>query len=62
MIFLGAHSEGSDTGHLAMGEGQLNQETASAKVNIEEHVGLAMAIQQLLEELDGAGKIVSSSL
>ena len=45
-----------------MGEGQLNQETASAKVNIEEHVGLAMAIQQLLEELDGAGKIVSSSL
>ena len=45
-----------------MGTGEFNQEAASAKINIEEHIGQAMAIQQLLEELDHTGKIVVLSL
>ena len=45
-----------------MGADELNQETAYAQINIEENVGQATAIQQLLEELDHTGKIVALSL
>ena len=45
-----------------MGAGEFDQEAASAKINIEEHVGQATAIQQLLEEMDHTGKIVALSL
>ena len=45
-----------------MGAGEFNQEAGSAKINIEEHVGQATAIQQLLEELDHTGKNVALSL
>ena len=44
-----------------MGAGEFDQEAASDKINIKEHVGQAMAIQQLLEELDHTGKIVALS-
>ena len=58
-VFLGTHSESSDTGHPSMGADELNQETAYAKINIEEHVGQAMVIQQFLEKFDATGKIVA---
>ena len=45
-----------------MGAGEFNQEAASAKINIEEHVDQAMAIQQFLEKFDATGKIVALSL
>ena len=61
-IFLGTGLDSSDTGYPAMGAGEFDQEAASDKINIEEHVGQAMAIQQLLEELDHTGKIVALSL
>ena len=61
-VFLGTHSESSDTGHPSMGADELNQETAYAKINIEEHVGQAMVIQQFLEKFDATGKIVALSL
>ena len=61
-IFLDTHSEDSNTGHPAIGADELNQGTASARINLEEHVGRAMVIQQLLEELENTGKIVALSL
>ena len=61
-VFLATRSESSDTGHPSMGEDELNQETAHAKINLEEHVGQAMVIQQLLEKFDATGKIVALSL
>ena len=42
-----------------MGANELNQETAYAKLNNEEHVGQALEIQQLLERFDPTGKIVA---
>ena len=60
-VFLGAHSESSDTGHPATGADELNQKTAYAQINIEENVGQAMVIQQILEKFDASGKIVALS-
>ena len=62
MVFLDEHSQGSDTGHSAMGADELNQETAYAKINIEANVGQAMEIQQFLETFDTTGTIVALSL
>ena len=42
-----------------MGAGEFNQEAGSAKINIEEHVGQDMVIQQFLEKFDATGKIVA---
>ena len=61
-MFLGTNLEGSDTGHPAIGTDELNQQTASARINLEEHGGRAMVIQELLEDFDDTGKIVALSL
>ena len=60
-IFLGTQSESSEKSRPAVGEGEFNQETASAKINIKEHVGLMILKQELQRQLDTTGTIVALS-
>ena len=60
-IFLGTQSESSEKSRPAVGEGEFNQETASAKINIKEHVGLMILKQKLQRQLDATGTIIALS-